>query len=88
MRGCESCSALMFVDDVFCPTCGAGVQEAETAAGKVRIPVRRHGVIPPAPRHAWSPAAGESHALRGAAVGLLVSLAAAGATAAALYRFW
>lgn len=88
MRSCESCSALMFVDDVFCPTCGAGVQEAETAGGTVRIPVRRHGVIPPMPSQAWAPAGNESHAVRGALVALVVSLAAAGATAAAIYRFW
>ena len=88
MRGCESCSALMLIDDVFCPTCGASVQEAETAGGKVRIPIRRHGVIPPVPRHAWAPAASESHAVRGAVVAVAISLAAAGATAAAIYRFW
>jgi hypothetical protein len=78
----------MFVDDVFCPACGAGVQEAETLAGKVKIPVRRHGVIPPMPSHAWAPAASESRAMRGAVVALVVSLTAAGAAAAALYRFW
>ena len=43
MKGCDSCSALVYAEDAFCPTCGAGVQEA----GKVRIPVRRHGVVPP-----------------------------------------
>lgn len=88
MKGCDRCSALMYPEDVFCPACGAGVQEAETAGGKVRIPVRRHGVIPPVPSRAWEPARTESHALRGAVVGLLVSAAAAGATAAVIYQFW
>jgi hypothetical protein len=78
----------MFAEDVFCPTCGAGVQEAQTAAGKVRIPVRRHGMVPPMPEHAWVPEPAGSHALRGVVVGLLVSAAAAGAAAAAIYRFW
>ncbi|MCE3272606.1 MAG: hypothetical protein K0S57_3003 [Ramlibacter sp.] len=88
MRGCDRCSALVYPEDVFCPTCGAGVQEAQTAGGTVRIPVRRHGVIPPMPEHAWAPEATGSHALRGVVVGLLVSVAAAGAAAAAIYRFW
>ncbi|MCD6076325.1 MAG: hypothetical protein K0R89_263 [Ramlibacter sp.] len=46
MRGCDSCTTLVYAQDVFCPTCGAGVQEVQTAAGKVRIPMRRHGVLP------------------------------------------
>lgn len=89
MRGCDSCSALVYPEDVFCPTCGAGVQQAQGAGGTVRIPVRRHGVIPPMPEHAWAPeATSGSHALRGLVVGLLVSAVAVGAAAAAIYRFW
>ncbi|MEJ5991240.1 hypothetical protein WG902_14655 [Ramlibacter sp. PS3R-8] len=88
MKGCDRCSALMYADEVFCPTCGAGVQEAQTAGGTVRIPVRRHGVIPPVPSRALALERTESHALRGAVVGLLVSVAAAGAAAAAIYRLW
>jgi hypothetical protein len=85
MRGCDSCSALVYAEDVFCPTCGAGVYEAETSAGKVRIPMRRHGVIPPmAEARELVRGAGA----RSAIVGLGLMLLAASATAAVIYRFW
>ena len=88
LRGCDSCSALVYLEDAFCPTCGAGVQEAELAGGTVRIPIRRHGIVPPIPEHAWTPATDETHGVRGAVVAVIVSLATAGAAAAAIYRFW
>ena len=88
MRGCDSCSALVYVEDVFCPTCGAGVEEAHTAAGKVRIPVRRHGVVPPPPAPEIFFERDDPPRRGGAIAGLLVSAAAVAATAAALFRFW
>jgi hypothetical protein len=89
MRGCDSCSALLYVDDVFCPTCGAGVEEAQTAAGKVRIPMRRHGVIPAMPDFGEVPADADGRPGRGLLAGLLASLAVSAAAAAgAVYRFW
>jgi hypothetical protein len=88
MKGCDSCSALLYAEDVFCPTCGAGVQEAETSAGKVRIPMRRHGVVPPAPRFREIPEEGRGSRGRGLLVGLLASLAVSAAAAGAVYQFW
>ena len=86
MKGCDSCSALVYAEDAFCPTCGAGVQEA----GKVRIPVRRHGVVPPPPSGYAYEAPGPAPARRRgvAAVAFLVSAVAAAAIGAVLYRFW
>lgn len=86
LRGCDSCSALLYPEDVFCPTCGAGVQEAETRAGTVRIPIRRHGVVPPMPTSEGPVQGGGG--MRGAVVGLALTMMAAGATAAVIYGFW
>ena len=91
LRGCESCSALVYAEDVFCPTCGAGVQEAETAAGKVRIPMRRHGVLPVMHEPEIELESDEpvhGGGVRSAIVGLGLTLVAAGATAAAIYQLW
>ena len=91
LRGCDSCSALVYAQDVFCPTCGAGVQEAQTSAGKVRIPMRRHGVMPVMDEPEIEIELDEPVRARGtrsAIVGLGLTLAAAGATAAVIYSFW
>jgi hypothetical protein len=98
LRGCDCCSALMYAEDVFCPTCGAGLEVAVTAAGKVRIPMRRHGVMP------WMEEpegeiesefeyeergrAGRGGGVRSAIVGLGLSLVAAGTMGAVIYRLW
>jgi hypothetical protein len=92
LRGCDCCSALMYAEDVFCPTCGAGVEVAVTAAGKVRIPMRRHGVMPwmeePEGEIEFEERVRGGGGVRSAIVGLGLSLVAAGATAAVIYRWW
>lgn len=89
LRGCDSCSALVYAEDVFCPTCGAGVQEAQTAAGKVIIPMRRHGVLPVLDEPEIELAFDEpvrARSVRSAMVGMGLTLVAASATAAVIYR--
>jgi hypothetical protein len=84
MRGCETCSGLVYVGDAFCVTCGAEVEKVRGGAGQVTIPVRRHGVAPPPPGMAAAVPDREERQLSAALV-LLFSLISAGWVGAALY---
>lgn len=84
MRGCETCSGLVYVGDAFCATCGAEVEKVRTGAGQVTIPVRRHGVAPPPPELPATAPDREERQLSTALV-VLFSLISAGWLGAALY---
>lgn len=84
MRGCETCSGLVYVGDAFCATCGAEVEKVRAGTGKVTIPVRRHGVAPPPPRQAAAVPQREDRQLSTALV-VLFSLVSAGWVGVALY---
>lgn len=85
MRGCETCSGLVYVGDSFCPTCGAEVGKVRTRPDQVTIPMRRHGRVPPPPSALASTAdAPEERALPPVLV-VLFGLIAVGWIGAALY---
>jgi len=88
MRGCETCSGLVYVGDAFCPTCGAEVGKVRTRADQVTIPMRRHGHVPslrsPLAGAVEAPDAPEDRRLP-AVLLVLFAMIAAGWVGAALY---
>ena len=84
MRGCDTCSGLVYVGEAFCPTCGAEVDKVRTRADQVTIPLRRHGRVPPPPAMAVLPEATEDKRLS-IVLAVLFGLISAGWLGAAVY---